>query len=237
MRSFFAFLASLLFLAPAAFALDLLYDVRYSQGPEILVPTAFHGGVGFNTRWEDDGVFPVNVQIGINEKWEAGAKVILGWPYTTASKAEPFRAFLDVGGKYAITPYSALQVDAWIGLNNSEGGGFVLGYTKLEQYTKNFSLLSEARLGVLDAVAGDSGWVKPMIGFYPNFQVAEFLRFYIGGVVSGSVGNLTEDFSFDLMPRAEVGFSRFRLLAEVSIGILLKNNNKNRISLFGTVDL
>lgn len=206
----------------SALALDRMYDVRYTFGPEILVPENFSAGGGFFTQFEEDLTVPFNLQVGVNEFWEVGAKLSMA----TYDKLETVQGFLDLGAKYRFTSYSAFQADAMLGLNNEDGGALVLTYTRAHRYTKNVSILFEGRSGFFDAVTGADGYVKLAGGVYPQFQVGDAIRFSIGAVGSGSVGNLQDDFMVDLLPRLEIGLRQGLMLqAETAIGILQDDNN------------
>jgi len=221
--------------ATASSALDRLYDVRYTFGPEILVPDEFTGGGGFYTRFEEDLTLPLALKIGVNEDWEVGAKLSLG----TYDKLETVQGFIDLGAKFRFTSYSAFQVDALLGLNNSDGGALAFSYTRAHRYTRNFSMMFEGRAGFFDAVTGEDGWVKLAGGLYPQFQMVESVRFRIGAVSSGSLGNLNDDFMVDLVPQMELGIGKgLKLQTEVAIGILQDDNNDDvRFGMYLTTGL
>lgn len=211
-------------LASSALALDPLYDVRYTFGPEILVPDEFTAGGGFFTRFEEDISLPLNVKIGIDEFWEFGAKLTPG----TQDKLESVQSYIDLGVKYRFTSYSAFQADAMLGVNNDRGGALALTYTRAQRYTRNVSMLFEGRTGFFDAATGEDGWVKLAGGLYPQFQVGNAVRFRIGAISSGSLGHLSDDFMLDLMPQVEVGIGKgLKVQAEVAVGILQDDNNDN----------
>ncbi|MCL2100455.1 MAG: hypothetical protein FWH22_01935, partial [Fibromonadales bacterium] len=56
-------LIALVFAFSVSHALDPMYDYRYTLGPEILVPDAFHIGAGGYTRRNEDLKFVFNTQI------------------------------------------------------------------------------------------------------------------------------------------------------------------------------
>ena len=214
----------LAFLFGQAFALDPIYDMRYTTGPEILVPNEFTASGGFYTQFEEDLTLPLSLKIGINELWEMGAKLSLG----TYDKLESVQGFLDLGAKFRFTSYSALQADLQLGLNNDNGGALVLSYTRAHRYTKNVSILFENRAGFFEAVTGPDGWIKLVGGVHPQFSLNEAVRFRIGAVTSGSLGQLNEDFMLDLVPQASFGLrAGLTLQIEAAIGILQSENNDN----------
>lgn len=211
-------------LASSASALNRIHDMRYTFGPEILVPNEFTAGGGFYTQFEEDMTLPMALKIGINDQWEMGSKLSLA----TYDKLESAQGFIDLGAKFLFTSYSAFQADVMLGLNNSDGGALVLSYTRAHRYTRNVSVLFEGRTGFFDAATGEDGWVMLVGGVHPQFQVGDAVRFRIGAVSSGSIGDLREDFMLDLLPQVEIGLRNgIKLQAEVAVGILQEDNNDN----------
>ena len=221
--------------ASAAFALDPMHDVRYTLGPEILIPNEFTASGGFYTRFEEDLTLPFAIKVGLNEEWEIGSKLSLG----TYDKLESVQGFLDVGAKYRFTSYSAFQADLMLGINNDKGGALALTYTRAQRYTRNFSMLFEGRTGFFEPVTGEDGWVKLSGSLYPQFQVGESVRFRVGAVSSGSLGNLGGDFMVELLPQKEGGLPQgFSILAEVAVGILQDDNNDDtRLGMYVTTGI
>ncbi|MDR3001319.1 MAG: hypothetical protein LBU89_08660 [Fibromonadaceae bacterium] len=235
-------------LVQAIYALDPMYDYRYTLGPEILVPDVFSAGSGFYTRLNEDGKIIFNIQAGLGEKFEAGLKYLIGtddeWVISKSRDRDkfPYLSMINVGAKFAISQHMVLQADAPIALNKDRDWGGVLTLTKWDGYTKNVSFLSEGRLGFGGAVgtnaAGEDGYVKPAVGFYPNFQIGQSLRISVGTIGSFSVGNFKDDFMIDILPKVEAGLVWFRLVGEVSIGILTWDAERhNRFAVFLVSDI
>jgi hypothetical protein len=215
------------------YALDPMYDYRYTLAPEIVVPNAFHVGFGGYTYFNEDlrGIF--NIQLGLNDYTEIGLKYSAGtnddW-LITKTKERAIRHIIDVGAKYAISQNMALQADVPIALNDSARWGGVISFSKWNGYTKNISFLYEGRVG-FGGAAGYDRYVKPAAAFFPYFQIGDAIRFSVGTISSFSIGNydyFKDDFMVDILPRIEAGLVWFRLIGEVSIGILPYDNDKNK---------
>jgi hypothetical protein len=237
----------------AVYALDPMYDYRYTLGPEILVPDAFYVGFGGYTHLNEDLTFSTNIQLGLTNNIEIGAKFISGtdqrwvigkeFPHnkndqTTRWYRNHTHYLMDVGAKYAISPHLSLQADVPIALNQDMDWGGVLSLSQWDGYTKNVSFLFEGRLGFGGAAGEKDSRVKPAAAFVPYFQIGESFRLSIGTIGSFSVGNIKDDAMLDILPKLELGFTLFRLTGEVSIGILTwKAEKHNRFALFIVSDV
>jgi hypothetical protein len=227
-----------------AHALDPMYDYRYTFGPEILVPDAFHVGFGGWTHRNEDGSLAANIQIGLADAFEIGAKYIHGTDQRwIIAKDKRYRnhnlSFLDVGAKYAISPHLALQADVPMAINKDREWGGIISLTQLDGYTKNVSFLFEGRLG-LGGAAGHDKYVKPSLAFFPYFQIGNAFRISVGTIGSCNIGDpdYFDDFMVDILPRVEVGLIWFRLMGEASIEILTKESDKyTRFAVFIVADV
>lgn len=225
-------------------ALDPMYDYRYTLGPEIMVPDAFHVGSGAFTRYNDDLTLVFNSQIGITDKLEIGLKFLLGtndnWVIDKKIKPhDPWNIvpLIDFGTKYAISRHLSLQADIPVALNEDKGWGGVISLSQWDGYTKNVSFLFEGRLG-FGGAAGKDSYVKPSAAFFPNFQIWDSFRLSIGTICSFSFGRFKDDVMLDILPKLEAGFAWFRLQGEVSVGILTRDAEKyNRFALFVVKDV
>lgn len=216
-------------------ALDRFWDARYTFGPEFMVKDRFTLGAGFYTEYQEDASFPLNIQIALSDYWEVGGKLF----FTTYEKLESIYAYIDVGAKYRFQPNSTLQMDILMGLNHDNGGALSFTYNNLQVITKNFSTLYEARIGLFDGVAGSDGWVKFSGAVFPQVRLGNPIRATIGIVSSGSVGNLSDDFMIDLLPRLDIGIlSYLTLTGELAIGVLQsKNNDKVRLAFYAACQI
>ncbi|MCL1967125.1 MAG: hypothetical protein FWF67_04520 [Fibromonadales bacterium] len=233
----------ILIMAQAVYALDPMYDYRYTLGPEILVPDAFHGSIGAFTYWNEDFTSVINFQLGITREFEIGAKYIGGtnnkW-ILDKKRHDPWDLshLINIGAKYAISPHLTLQADAPIALNKDRDWGGVLSISQWDGYTKNVSFLFEGRLGFGGATSEKDSYVKPAAAFVPYFQIGESFRLSIGTIGSFSIGHFKDDAMLDILPKLELGLAFCRLTGEVSIGILTwKAEKYNRVAVFAVADL
>ncbi len=226
-------------------ALDPMYDYRYTFGPEILVPDAFHVGFGAYTHYNEDLNIVSNFQMGLGKEFEVGLKYLGGtndsWLIARNEKDRRYRDhkvhMIDIGAKYAIGPHLAMQADVPIALNEDRDWGGIISITQWDGYTKNVSFLFEGRVG-FGGAAGEDSHVKPSLAFFPYFQVGQSFRLSIGTIGSLSFWHFKDDAMLDILPRVEAGFNWFRLTGEVSIGILTSNTDTyNRYALFVVKDI
>ncbi|MCL2260293.1 MAG: hypothetical protein FWC15_02940 [Fibromonadales bacterium] len=245
MQKFYAILIILQILVQTTYALDPLYEYRYTLGPEILVPDALHVGAGFYTHYNQDGKAILNFQIGLTDEFEAGLKWLAGtndsWIIAKDKPDQKYRKhsghIIDVGAKVALKPHLTLQADVPIALNEDWDWGGVLSLTQWTGYAKNLSFLYEFRLG-FGGAAGEESYVKPAVSFFPNFQIGQSFRVSVGTITSFSFENIQNDFMLDILPKVEAGLKWFRLTGEVSIGILSWEAKRyNRYAVFIVSDV
>jgi hypothetical protein len=236
MKNWKASIATLALAFSAVHALDPMYDYRYTLGPEILVPDAFHFGAGFFTRRNSDGRVVANLQAGLTDNFEIGTKLLFGtsdnWVIeknATSHDDSTLVPIVDIGLKIGFLQYWAIQLDiAPIALNTGMDFGGVLSVSKYNSYTKYISYILEGRLG-FGGASGNKDFVKFSGAIFPYFLLADGFRLSVGAVGSAYLIDIKEkdlvapDDSYsmlDILPRAEFGFKWFRLMAEVSVGIL-----------------
>jgi len=217
-----------------SYALDEMYDYRYTLGPEIVVPDAFFVGFGGWTRYTNDLYGMGNIQIGLSDRFEMGAKLIGGYG------KRHYSYLVDFGAKFAISKNLALQADLPFALNEDRDFGGVLSISQWDGYTKNVSFIYEGRLG-FGGTAGDGRYVKPSLAYFPHFQIGNAFRLSVGTICSFGIGAyeyLKDDFMLDIMPRVEFGVFHLRFMGEVAIGILTWEAKKqNRYAAFVTTDI
>ena len=228
------------------YALDPMYDYRYTLGPEILVPDAFHVGLGGWTRYNEDLAIATNVQLGLTDRFEIGMKYIGGtngdWVITGSRSRSHLSSLIDIGAKYAVSQHLTLQADVPMSINSDMDWGGVLSLTQWDGYTKNVSFIIEGRLG-FGGAAGHGRYVKPAVAFFPYFQLTDAFRLSVGTISSLSVGSdhFKDDFMVDILPRVEVGLLAFRIQGEISFNILVWDSEKyeryKRFALFIIADV
>ena len=226
-------------------ALDPMYEYRYTFGPEILVPDAFHVGFGAYTHYNEDIKIVSNFQIGLGRELEMGLKYLGGtnddWIIARSRVERRYRDhnvhMINIGAKYAIGPHLTMQADAPIALNKDREWGGIISITQWDGYTKNVSFLFEGRVG-FGGAAGEGSYAKPSLAFFPYFQIGQSFRLSIGTISSFSFGHFKDDFMLDILPRVEVGLRWFRLTGEVAIGILTDDAQiHNKYALFVVKDI
>jgi len=220
-----------------SYALDPMYDYRYTLGPEIVVPDAFFVSAGFWTRVNADGYGVGNVQIGLTDRFEIGAKIIAGREEKVINYDRKWHnSFLvDLGTKFAISRNLAFQADVPFALNEERDLGAVFSISQFDGYTKNVSFIYELRLA-FGSAAGDDRYAKPSLAFFPFFQIGDAFRLSVGTI--GSCGIEEKDYMVDIMPRVEFGIFHLRFMGEVSIGILTWDDKKrNRYAVFVAADI
>ncbi len=218
-----------------SYALDAMYDYRYTFGPEIVVPDAFFMGFGGWTRRMNDLYLMSNIQVGLTNRFEMGAKLIGG---VHGYREKWHRSYLaDLGAKFAISRNLAIQAD--IPFEDDLGG--VISLSQWDGYTKNVSFIYEGRLGFAGA-AGEGRYVKPALAFFPYFLIGNAFRLSVGTLCSFGIGKdfdyFRDDFMMDIMPRVEFGILHLRFMGEVSIGILTwEAKKRNRYAIYVTTDI
>jgi len=222
-------------------ALDPMYNYRYTLGPEILVPDAFFVSFGVWTHRNEDFSMSSNLQLSITDEFEIGARYIPGtkddWVLEKTRERKHAYHLIDIGAKFAITPNTALQIDAPMSLNRDRPWGGVVSLSQWESYTKNVSFLYEGRVGFLGA-SGPDNHAKLSAAFSPYFQLGNAFRISVCTIGSFSFENFKNDAMLDILPRMEAGFTAFRVMTEVSIGILTWEAKKyNRYALFIVSDV
>ncbi|MDR2579690.1 MAG: hypothetical protein LBC85_01685 [Fibromonadaceae bacterium] len=236
--------ALLIIFAFNAYALDPMYNYRYTLGPEIVVPDASHASLGVWTYLNEDLVLSSNVQFGLTDKFEIGAKYIGGtndeWVTSRSRDRNHFNSIVNVGAKYAIYPHIALQADVPVSLNRDMDWSGILTVTKYDAFARNVSFIYEGRVGFGEMV-GDNSYVKTAASGSAYFQIGSAFRMSVTAVSSGSVGSardLKDDFMVDVLPRIEMGFKSFRVIGEVAIAILTYNAEElNRYAVFVVSDM
>jgi hypothetical protein len=234
-------------LVQTTYALDPIYDYRYTLMPEIVVPDAFHVGIGGWTHYNKDLSLATNFQLGIIDEFEVGLKYIGGtnqkWiiakPGERRERDHSF-SLIDVGAKYAISPHLALQVDVPMAINKDMQWSGILSITKYSGLAKNVSFLYEGRLGFGEMIGEDS-YAKPAFSVTPFFQIGQYFRMSASVVSSFSLGDSEDfksDFMLDILPRIELGLALFRITGEISRSILTYDAKKySRYALFVVSDI
>lgn len=207
-----------------AFALDRIWNMRYTLGPDARPSPKFAAGVGLRSDFGDNVLFPVNIMGALNKEWELGAKVDM----YTYNKLDNMEASIDLGGRYRIGAGRFIELDGYFGLNRNNGSALVITYGKDVYIASNFSNFYEARAGFLEGVTGEDGYVKFELGTIPTLHFGHSVLCMIEITSSGSAGHLKDDFMVDIIPKLEVAFGGTRVRLEFDIGIMQEENNDQK---------
>ena len=206
------------------FALDRIWNMRYTFGPEARPSPKFAAGVGLRSDFGDNVLFPINIMGALSKEWELGAKVDM----YTYNKLDNMEASIDIGGRYRMGAGRFIEIDGYFGLNRNNGSAVILTYGTEHFIAKNFSNFYEARAGFLDGVTGEDGYVKFELGTIPTLHFGHSVLCMIEITSSGSAGHLKDDFMVDIIPKLEVAFGGTRVRLEFDIGIMQEDNNDQK---------
>ena len=229
-RIFQSILFLLAFTAVSAFALDRIWDTRYTFGPEFMTRDRMSLGAGFYTNYEEDAYLPLNAQLAISDYWEIGGKLL----FDTEDALESVQSYMTLGTKYRVFEYSTIEADFLFGIGTDRGSGLVFSYATLQPVSRIFSTLYEVRLGFFDRIVSDGGGAEFAFGITPQFKFTKAILAMMGIESSGSFGNMKQDFMVDLVPRVQMGIlPNLQVMGEIAIGILQdKNNDRVRVGAY-----
>ncbi len=215
--------------ASDAFALDRMWNMRYTYGPDARPAPKFAAGLGMRTDFGDNLLFPINLVGQIAKDWDIGAKVDV-YTYNALDNVD---ASVDFGGRFRLGGAGFVELDGYFGLNRNNGSAFVVTYGKEHYIAKNFSNSYEARAGFLEGVTDEDGLVKLAFGTMPTLHFGRVVLLMIEITTSGSIGHLSDDFMVDIIPKMEVSFGSTRIRLEFDIGVLQEsNNNQKNLTLY-----
>jgi hypothetical protein len=212
-----------------AFAVDRIWDIRYTFGPDTRPSPRWAVGIGAMNNYGSDILFPVNVTTALSKEWNAGGKINV----KSIDKFDQVIVSLDIGGRYLINENNFIELDGNFGLNRNNSTAVVLTYGNEQFISKNFANFYEIRAGALQGVTGEGGYVKFAAGMTPTLYFTSYFRTFIEINMSGSIGNLTDDFMVDIIPKLELSLSTFRIRLDFDIGVMQeKNNDVQTIALY-----
>lgn len=225
MRSYrfiiFAFVVALF--VSNSFALDRMWNMRYTYGPDTRPSPKFAAGVGLRSDFGSNVLFPVNIMGQLAKDWDIGAKLDV----YTYNQLDNVETSVDFGTRYRFGG-AFLELDGYFGLNRDNGSALVLTYGKEYFIAKNFSNAYEARAGFLEGVVGEDGYVKFALGTMPTLHFGRSFLCMIEITSSGSIGNIKDDFMVDIIPKIELGIGSARIRVEFDIGVLQEDNNDQK---------
>lgn len=221
--------ALLVILATNVFALDNIWDMRYTFGPDSRPSPKLGFGLGARSDFNPDVLFPINITGRLTRNFDIGSKVNI----QTSDKMNHLQASLDIGGRFRFDQTTFFELDGYFGLNRNNGSAIVLTIGSDQVISKNFLNYYEARAGVLDGVAGDGGYVKFALGMTPTLIFGRFLRCMVEVNTSGSAGHLRDDFMINILPKFELALGNVRIRLDFDIGVMQeKNNDRYGIGLY-----
>lgn len=217
----FAFVVAMF--AANSFALDRIWNMRYTYGPDFRQSPKFAAGVGLRSDFGSNVLFPVNIMGQLAKDWDIGAKLDV----YTYNQLDNVETSVDFGTRYRFNG-AFFEIDGYFGLNRDNGGALVLTYGKEYFIAKNFSNGYEARAGFLKGVTGEDGYVKFAVGTIPTLHFGKSFLLMIEVNSSGSVGYLKDDFMLDIIPKMELALGGARVRVESDIGVLQESNNDQK---------
>ena len=143
-------------LATSVYAVDPMWDIRYTLGPDTRPSPRWGIGVGAVSNYGSNILFPVNLTTALSKEWNIGGKLNV----RSKDKFDEVIVTLDIGGRYLINDNNFLELDGFFGLNRNNSTAIVLTYGNEQFISRNFANFYEIRAGVLEGVTGENGYVK-----------------------------------------------------------------------------
>lgn len=206
------------------FALDRIWNMRYTFGPDARPSPRFAAGIGMRSDFGSNMLFPVNIMGSLSKDWDLGVKVDM----YTYNQLDDIEASVDFGARYRLGALRFIEVDGYFGLNRNNGSAVVLTYGKEHYIAKSFSNTYEARAGFLDGVTGEDGYVKFAVGTIPTLHFGKSFLCMIEITSSASAGHLKDDFMVDIIPKMEISLGATRVRLEFDIGVMQEDNNDQK---------
>ncbi|MCQ2088881.1 MAG: hypothetical protein MJY93_01405 [Fibrobacter sp.] len=211
-------------LATSSFAVDRIWNMRYTFGPDGRPAPRLAAGVGLQSDFGDQVLFPINLVGQVARDWDLGAKIDI-FSYNGLNNVV---ASIDFGGRYRIGNSGFIELDGYFGLNRNDRTAVILSYGKEHYIAKVFSNYYEARAGVLAGVDKGDGWAQLEIGTQPTLHFGEHFLFMIEVTASSTIRHPIRDFMTDIIPKAEVSVGGTRIRLDFDIGILRDDNNAGK---------
>lgn len=216
-------------LASSAFALDPIWNMHYTFGPDSRHATKFGAGAGIRSDFSNNILVPVNLIGSVSKDFEIGGKLDV----FSYDEMDHTQLTFDVGGRYYLNPTNFLEVDGYFGLNRNNASAVVATYGFEKFIAKSFSSFYELRAGFLNGVTGEDGYAKFSTCMIPTLYFGKSFRTMIEIVMSESIGNIQDDFMIDVIPKFELSFGSIRIRLDIDIGIMQeKNNDQKTVALY-----
>ena len=217
------------FLATNAFALDHMWDMRYTFGPESRPSPKIGLGIGIRSPFNSNVLFPINFTRQLNKKFDVGTKLDIN----TYGQLEEINTALDIGVRYRYKPSSFIAFDGYLDLSETSQSALAFTIGTQQFIAKCFANYYELRAGFLDGATGKDGYVKFSASMIPTIVFGQVLRMFLEVTSSASVGNLKEDFMVDIIPKIELTFGGTHVRIDFDVGVMQeKNNDRKTIALY-----
>lgn len=221
----FVFLSlAVVLLSSETFALDNMWNMRYTYGPDSRPVPKFAAGVGLRSDFSDNVLIPINLVGQIAKDWDLGAKVDI----FSYNELDNTIASVDFGGRFRFSGSNYLELDGYFGLNRNNGSAVVVTYGREHYIAKSFSNSYEARAGFLEGVTDKDGFVKLGVGTTPTLHFGKSVLCMIEITSTGSIGHIQDDFMVDIIPKLEAVFGSTRIHVEFDVGVLQDDNNDQK---------
>lgn len=204
-----------------SFALDHLWDMRYTFGPESRPSPQIGVGLGIRSAFNSDVLFPLNFTTRLNKQFDVGAKLDVN----TYNKLDNIHTALDIGGRYRYKPSSFIALDGYLDLSDVNASAIVFTIGTQNFISKCFANYYELRAGFLDGATGEDGYVKFSASMIPTIVFGQVFRLFIEVTSSTSVGNFRDDFMVDIIPKIELTFGGTHIRIDFDVGVMQEKNN------------
>ena len=216
-----------------AFALDHMWDMRYTFGPESRPSPKIGIGIGIRTPFNSDVLFPLNFTTRLNKQFDVGAKLDIN----TYGQFDEIKTALDLGVRYRYKPSSFIAFDGYLDLSETSQSALVFTIGTQQFIAKCFANYYELRAGVLEGAAGkigdQSGYVKFSGSMIPTLVFGQVFRLFLEVTSSASIGLLKDDFMIDIIPKFEFTFGGTHVRIDFDVGVMQeKNNDRRTIALY-----
>ncbi|MBQ2561007.1 MAG: hypothetical protein II565_10555 [Fibrobacter sp.] len=208
-----------------AFALDHLWDMRYTFGPESRPSPKIGFGLGIRSPFNSNVLFPINFTRRLNKQFDVGAKLDIN----TYNKLDNIHSALDIGGRFRYRPSSFIAFDGYLDLSETSQSALVFTIGTQQFIAKCFANYYELRAGFLEGAAGkkndQSGYVKFSGSMIPTLVFGQMFRIFLEITSSGSIGLLKDDFMIDIIPKIELTFGGTHIRLDFDVGVMQEKNN------------
>jgi hypothetical protein len=212
------------FLATNAFALDHMWDMRYTFGPESRPSPKIGLGIGIRSPFNSNVLFPINFTTRLNKQFDVGAKLDIN----TYNQLNETRTALDLGVRYRYKPSSFIAFDGYLDLSDVGASAIVFTVGTQQFIAKCFANYYELRAGFLDGATkyrGEDGYVKFSGAMIPTLVFGQMFRIFLEVNSSASIGNLRDDFMVDIIPKIELTFGGTHIRIDFDVGVMQEKNN------------